>query len=95
VPVALVFALGVTARAEAPVDPEPTADAIAAFVAAGGDTEDPALGTAREALARCRTAAAAGRIPEARRACDRAEAALSLARERALLALARARSARR
>lgn len=93
--VAFVLTLGMTARADAPVDPAPVANAIAAFVAAGGDEADPALQTARDALARCRAAASAGRAPEARRACGLAEAALALARERALLALARARSVRR
>ena len=78
--------------AEPDVDPDAIAHAIDAFVASGARPDDEALVLAREALARCRVDLGARRLDDARRRCGLAEAAFALARERALLALARSRS---
>lgn len=90
--VLLSLVLALPAHAHAPVDPDAIAHAMAAFVTAGGSAEDAAFVEAQQALARCRADLAAGRTADARRRCALAEAAFALSRERALLALARARA---
>lgn len=80
-------------RADAPTpNPDALGHAMDAFVAAGGSDTDEAMVLARQALARCRADVTARRLDDARRRCGLAEAAFALARERALLALARSRA---
>jgi len=90
--VGLCLFVSARAVAEPAVNPDALAHAIDAFLAAGGRDDDDAIVLARDALARCRADFDAHRLDDARRRCGLAEAAFALARERALLALARSRA---